>query len=117
MTRAGWMLLCFCSLPLAGAAAWSPLGGESPHAWRPLGPVQADAYGPGVNADAAGRPFVYATPGQPLDPLLDVRPHALGPDAGLDQYGRPALAQPFNNNTGDPHHASPATSYPRRGRR
>jgi hypothetical protein len=51
----------------------------------------ATAYGPGINSDATGRPFIW----QPLpgngsaDTLSSVRPDAYGPGIGMDQYGRP----------------------------
>ncbi len=57
-----------------------------------LGPYTPNAYGPGMNADATGRPFVWQpmTPGpQSFDPFLQVKPNAYGPGIGMDQYGRP----------------------------
>jgi hypothetical protein len=54
-------------------------------------PYQPDAYGPGINSDATGRPFVWQPlPGNgPIDPLSNVTPDAYGPGVGIDQYGRP----------------------------
>ena len=57
-----------------------------------LGPITPNAYGPGLNSDATGRPFIW-TPqfggsGYP-DPTLRVQPNAYGPGIGMDQYGRP----------------------------
>ena len=58
-----------------------------------LGPAVPNAYGPGINSDATGRPFEYVVPGQPQDPFLQVQPGTLGPGInlrnGTDQYGRP----------------------------
>ena len=52
---------------------------------------QPNAYGPGINSDATGRPFVWQpSPGNgPPDPLTTVRPDTYGPGVGMDQYGRP----------------------------
>ena len=65
-----------------------------------LEPYRPNAYGPGINSDAAGRPFVWRTePGQgPADPLANVRPDVFGPGIGMDQYGRPV--QPAPNGRG-----------------
>lgn len=55
-------------------------------------PYRLDVYGPGVNADATGRPFIWkpdtAGPGV-FDPFLRVQPDMYGPGIGMDQYGRP----------------------------
>jgi hypothetical protein len=55
-----------------------------------LGPITPNAYGPGVNADAAGRPFQWQPEGmsQAPDPVLRVTPNAYGLGAHADQYGR-----------------------------
>jgi hypothetical protein len=57
-----------------------------------LGPITPNAYGPGLNSDATGRPFMWAPQfggsGYP-DPTLRVQPNAYGPGIGMDQYGRP----------------------------
>ncbi len=57
-----------------------------------LGPITPNAYGPGLNSDAAGRPFMWAPQsggsGYP-DPTLRVQPNAYGLGTGMDQYGRP----------------------------
>ena len=57
-----------------------------------LGPIQDNAYGPGIHSDVTGQPFSW----QPMtlgpqfyDPLLQVRPNAYGLGIGMDQYGRP----------------------------
>jgi hypothetical protein len=51
--------------------------GEVPH--------QSNTYGPGINSDATGRPFVWQSePGQgPADPLARVRPDAYGPGRNM----------------------------------
>jgi len=57
-----------------------------------LGPYTPNAYGPGMNADATGRPFIWQPQGagpQSFDPFLKVKPNAYGPGIGMDQYGRP----------------------------
>lgn len=56
-----------------------------------LGPYRSNAYGPGLNSDATGRPFIWQPePGQgPPDPFATVRPNAYGPGIGMDQFGRP----------------------------
>lgn len=59
-----------------------------------LGPYHPNAYGPGINSDATGRPFVW----QPQSgfgsagPVGNVVPNAYGPGIGMDQYGRPVRA-------------------------
>jgi len=57
-----------------------------------LEPITPNAYGPGINSDATGRPFTYQPDfggnGNP-DPTLKVTPNAYGPGVGMDQYGRP----------------------------
>jgi len=57
-----------------------------------LGPMTPNAYGPGINSDATGRPFMwqpqFGGSGLP-DPTLRVNPNAFGPGIGMDQYGRP----------------------------
>lgn len=57
-----------------------------------LGPYRSNAYGPGINSDAAGRPFVWQPEQGPPDPLAKVRPDVFGPGVGMDQYGRPVHA-------------------------
>jgi hypothetical protein len=58
-----------------------------------LGPGRPDAYGPGINADATGRPFWYVPQfgGSVLGP---VRPNVYGPGIGSDGTGRPVFAVP-----------------------
>jgi hypothetical protein len=56
-----------------------------------LGPYTPNAYGPGMNADATGRPFIWQPdPGfGPPDPFNRVQPNGYGLGVGMDQYGRP----------------------------
>jgi hypothetical protein len=56
-----------------------------------LGPIQSNAYGPGINADATGRPFQWQPQGLPStgpDPTVRVTPNAYGMGVHADQYGR-----------------------------
>lgn len=57
-----------------------------------LSPYKPNAYGPGLNMDATGRPFMWQPQwggtGFP-DPTLQVTPDAYGLGVGMDQYGRP----------------------------
>lgn len=57
-----------------------------------LSPYTPNAYGPGINMDATGRPFMWQPQwggsGFP-DPTLQVKPDAYGLGVGMDQYGRP----------------------------
>ena len=57
-----------------------------------LEPYRPNAYGPGINSDAAGRPFVWQPEQGPPDPLAKVQPDVFGPGIGMDQYGRPVHA-------------------------
>lgn len=65
-----------------------------------LPPARKNAYGPGVDSDAAGRPFHWAPVDRAAgvqrqaDPALDVKPDAYGPGTGMDQYGRPVERLP-----------------------
>ena len=56
-----------------------------------LGPITPNAYGPGINADATGRPFQWRPEGAQQsgpDPTLRVAPNAYGMGVHADQYGR-----------------------------
>ncbi len=53
-----------------------------------LGPYTPNAYGPGMNADATGRPFVWQ-PDFGGPELGQVKPNAYGPGIGMDATGRP----------------------------
>jgi hypothetical protein len=66
-----------------------------------LPPGKKDAYGPGLDSDAAGRPFYWAPKDQPQAPqssfpdgTLRVKPDAYGLGVGMDQYGRPVERRP-----------------------
>lgn len=53
-----------------------------------LGPYTPNAYGPGLNADATGRPFIWQPDfGGPA--LGQIKPNAYGPGVGMDATGRP----------------------------
>jgi hypothetical protein len=71
-----------------------PAGGEVAGTLTPpfLGPYRPNAYGPGINSDATGRPFVWQTDQGPIEPFAKVRPDVFGPGIGMDQYGRPVRA-------------------------
>lgn len=53
-----------------------------------LGPATPNAYGPGINSDATGRPFIWRPDfgGPALGPI---QPNAYGPGVGMDATGRP----------------------------
>jgi hypothetical protein len=57
-----------------------------------LGPYRPNAYGPGINSDATGRPFIWQSDQGPTDPSAKVRPDVFGPGIGMDQYGTPVRA-------------------------
>jgi len=60
-----------------------------------VGPIKPNAYGPGINADATGRPFQWQPDGMPPtgpDPTLKVTPNKYGLGVHADQYGR--IVQP-----------------------
>ena len=59
-----------------------------------LDPITPNAYGPGINSDATGRPFRWQPDYGPSSPFLDVKPNAYGPGVGMDQFGRPVRPQP-----------------------
>jgi hypothetical protein len=53
-----------------------------------LGPYTPNAYGPGINSDATGRPFIWQPDfgGPALGPI---KPNVYGPGIGMDGTGRP----------------------------
>ena len=53
-----------------------------------LGPITPNAYGPGLNSDATGRPFMWKPDfgGPAMGPIT---PNAYGPGIGMDATGRP----------------------------
>jgi hypothetical protein len=67
-----------------------------------IGPYRSNAYGPGINSDATGRPFTWqpALGYNGADPVSRVRPDVYGPGVGMDQYGRPVEAAPYPNEPG-----------------
>jgi len=76
-----------------------------------LKPYQPNAYGPGINSDAAGRPFRWEPlPGNgPADPLSGVSPDMYGPGIGMDQYGRPVQPAPLSRDV--PQEGSPDDNF------
>lgn len=54
-------------------------------------PITPNAYGPGLNSDATGRPFIWTQGSRSTipDPTLQVTPNGYGLGIGMDQYGRP----------------------------
>ncbi|MCX6357432.1 MAG: hypothetical protein NT045_06105 [Candidatus Aureabacteria bacterium] len=61
-----------------------------------LPPARHNAYGPGIESDATGRPFFWAPKNDGAesrsavpDGTLKVKPDAYGLGVGSDQYGRP----------------------------
>jgi hypothetical protein len=81
------VLFVVVALLLPGAAV-AQQSGTNPQF---LQPYQANAFGPGINSDATGRPFVWRpSPGYgPANPLSNVTPNVYGPGTGMDEYGRP----------------------------
>lgn len=74
-------------LPLRGSSTLLTVG--APAALLP----GFDAYGPGINADATGRPYVFVTPlGAPLG---GVRLNVYGPGIGADATGWPVYVRPL----------------------
>lgn len=59
-----------------------------------LGPARSDAYGPGIHADATGRPFRWRTDDGSMA-FGAVRPNVYGPGIGADATGRPVQAAPL----------------------
>jgi hypothetical protein len=78
--------------------AWPVFGQGDDRIYLPpplLGPPKDNAYGPGLNADATGRPFRYETDtGRPLTIEPAPKPNAYGLGVDMDQYGRPVRAKP-----------------------
>ena len=74
-------------LPLRGSSTLLTVG--APAALLP----GFDAYGPGINADATGRPYVFVTPlGAPVG---GVRLNVYGPGIGADATGWPVYMRPL----------------------
>lgn len=80
--------------------AFGPVGSKAPQqkkqqlgGIKPMGPIKADAYGPGVHSDATGRSFTYRTrDGQQTHGPVQQDGYGLG--VHMDQYGRPVYAVP-----------------------
>ncbi len=75
-----------------GSTGYSNTGGYGYLPQGYLGPINENAYGPGIHSDATGRPFIWVPQGGGTgypDPTLRVTPNAYGPGVGMDQYGRP----------------------------
>ena len=60
-----------------------------------LGPGRADVYGPGIHADATGRPFSWRTEDGSAVIFGRVKENAYGLGVGMDQFGRPVRARPL----------------------
>ncbi len=56
-----------------------------------LGPGRPDVYGPGIHADATGRPFPWRTDDGQMA-FGPVKANAYGLGVGMDQFGRPVRA-------------------------
>ncbi len=95
-----WFLIAALTMMLATPAfAQQSEDGVSPTGLLP--PYTQNAYGPGINADATGRPFTYQPrPGfqsNPQTPILgQVKRDAYGPGVHMDQFGRPVRDAPLN---------------------
>jgi hypothetical protein len=81
--------------PSPGGVSQDSLGTNSPpsvYSTQPgppfLGTYTPNAYGPGINSDATGRPFIWQPDfgGPALGPI---RPNVYGPGIGSDATGRP----------------------------
>ena len=94
--------VCILGITSFVQAEWRDYSGQPQTQQRraltppPQGQIKPNAYGPGVNSDATGRPFKWQPQGIPKehdDPLLKVKPNVFGPGTGIDQYGRPVQAE------------------------
>ena len=82
------LLIVSALLFLAIAPASAQVYPSNPPLYEPF---QKDAYGPGVNSDATGRPFHWAPQGQDSsrpDPTIQPRVNEYGLGRSADQYGR-----------------------------
>jgi len=96
-----WIFFLACSVIIYSLQIAVLLAGDSEYGFAIssdgfLPPARHEAYGPGLDADASGRPFFWAPktegPNAPPalpDATLRIRPDAYGPGLGADQYGRP----------------------------
>ncbi len=70
--------------------------------FKPLDPVNQDAYGPGVHSDATGRSFHYEPQNSIFGPKTNnsqrifgpVERDAYGPGVHMDQFGRAVVDRP-----------------------
>jgi hypothetical protein len=60
-----------------------------------IGPGRADVYGPGIHADATGRPFSWRTEDSSALTFGRVKENACGLGVGRDQFGRRVRAKPL----------------------
>ncbi len=89
------LFACSTAQPQGTYGSYQP--GSAPDELDPgsglLGPITPNAYGPGIHSDATGRLFQWRT--QQGEVVRDpVKPDASGLGVGMDQYGRPVLANP-----------------------
>lgn len=99
-TMIGFMVLILSlGVLLIGFALWIGTAQAQIYPSNPplMQPFTPNAYGPGLNHDATGRPF-YWQPQMPgalsmPDPTLQVNPHHYGFGQAADQYGRPVRPQ------------------------
>jgi hypothetical protein len=83
------LLFVIAILLLMAVPAMAQLYPSNPPLYEP---IQQNAYGPGVNSDATGRPFYWAPQGQDSsrpDPTLQPQINQYGYGKSADQYGRP----------------------------
>lgn len=85
-----------------GPSQWGPPPQQVPQFYgqsKLLPPITPNAYGPGINNDATGRPFMwkpqFGGSGYP-DPTIQVQPYGYGLGVPMDQYGRPLIPQGLN---------------------
>ena len=77
-----------CSSLDAPSQVDSYTSGVPVYSTDPASSYTPDAYGPGINSDATGRPFIWKPDfgGPALGPI---KPDAYGPGIGMDATGRP----------------------------
>ncbi len=89
LSRASRACLVLLILLLAAVPAQAQVYPSDPPIFEPF---QKDAYGPGVNSDATGRPFSWQPQGRDAaqpDPTIAPRVNQYGLGQSADQYGRP----------------------------
>lgn len=83
------LLIVIAMLLLITAPALAQVYPSNPPLFEPF---ESNAYGPGVNSDATGRPFHWAPEGQQQtrpDPTIQPNLNQFGFGKSADQYGRP----------------------------